>query len=655
ADAPNAKARGKIKALIEQETFSRIELQFSEEMNKLFQALGSLRADRLMAKDLERVALQLDAFRKDTTLGRIRRVVDGLSPLPGKDGKPVKGRMAAEAYNKVMDMMRLLELTKGQKLAFERTRYTGEEDCPDGRKVWAELEPDELITVDTYEADGESVVVTCTKQEYETYACFDGMTAAQAESAGKALGEFITTGRQAWDNMEELRKKRIAKMCTPLMEEHAESLNDERRRHHLEKRGVLPLTGWARKIHALFSSWMNDAQFFDAMTGVKEVEGFARDFTDRMARAKVYIESKEKERRAMMMDAVFEASGAKTGEQARAFIDYINRTEKTGIVLKPQEPDFLELETAELRAQFMGLLRRKTHKKNFSPNTFAAMMQHLADAGEDVVPAHIMEEAMAKYGEIGDANKSVLHGVQAMASVLTAQEYERFNNLTKAAKKRAGKAREKWLEEQKEKDAAVRPDEGTGLELTRSEAAYRVLLCEQADYEETLRRQGYTDAVVRQLEEFAGEKMMRLAYRLRDELGARTPQIKEAYEKVYGMPFPEVENYFRAYFNAGYEVRSEAIMGGAGEGRAAGKGTAKILYTRHHHNAKIDPTMNVLGAFECAMKEQDIMLGYGDLPTDISSVLNYRDGDLRMSDALAKVFSTHTVGEMKLIAENMTR
>ena len=662
ADAPNAKAKGKIKAQIETETFTRIELEFSEEMNKLFQALGSMRADRLMAKFLERVALQLDAFRKDTTLGRIRRVVHNLTTLPGKDGKPVKGRMAAEAYNKVMDMMRLLELTKGQKLAFERTLYTGEADCPDGSNVWVEMAPDAQITVDTYDAEGKRVEIKCTKQEYETYACFDGMTAAQAESAGKALGEFITTGRQAWDNMEELRRQRIAKMCTPLMEEHAETLNDERRRLHKEKRGQLPhekgwLTreGFARRIHSMFGSWMNDAQFFDAMTGVKEVEVFARDFTNRMARAKVYIESKEKERRSMMMDAVFEASGAKDGKEAREFIDYINRTEKTKIVLRPQEPDFLEQETAELRAQFMGLLRRKTHKKNFSPNTFAAMMKHLEAQGDEIIPAHILEEAMAKYGEIGDAKKSMLHGIEAMASVLTQQEFSRFHNLTKAAKKRADKAREKWMEEKMEKDAAVRPDDGEGLELTRSEAAYRVLLCEQADYEETLRRQGYTEQVVRQLAAFAGEKMMNLAYRLRDELGARTPQIKEVYERVYGMPFPEVENYFRAYFNAGYEVHSEAIMGGAGEGRAAGKGTAKILYTRHHHNAKIDPTMNVLAAFECAMKEQDIMLGYEDLPTDISSVLNYRDGDLKMSDALSKVFSSHTVGEMKLIADNMTR
>ena len=655
ADAPNAKAKGKIKAQIETETFTRVELTFGEEMNKLFQALGSMRADKLMAKFLERVALQLDAFRKDTTLGRIRRVVNALTPLPGKDGKPVKGRMAAGSYNKVMDMMRLLELTKGQQLAFERTRYTGEEDCPDGSLVWAELEPEAQITVDTYDADGEPVVVTCTKQEYETYACFDGMTAAQAESAAKALGEFITTGRQAWENMEELRRQRIAKMCTPLMEEHAETLNDERRRHQMEKRGVLPMTSWARKVHALFGSWMNDAQFFDAMTGVKEVEGFARDFTDRMARAKVYIESKEKERRATMMDAVFDASEAKSGKAAREFIDYINRTERTKIVLRPQEPDFLEQETAELRAQFMGLLRRKTHKKNFSPNTFAAMMKHLEAQGDEIIPTHILEEAMAKYGEIGDAKKSMLHGIEAMASVLTQQEFSRFCNLTKAAKKRADKAREKWMEEKLEKDAAVRPEDEGGLELTRSEAAYRVLLCQQADYEETLRRQGYTESVVRQLEVFAGEKMMTLAYRLRDELGARTQQIKEVYERVYGMPFPEVENYFRAYFDAGYEVHSEAIMGGAGEGRAAGKGTAKILYSRHHHNAKIDPTMNVLTAFECAMKEQDIMLGYEDLPTDISQVLNYRDGELRMSDALAKVFSSHTVGEMKKIAEDMTR
>ncbi len=655
AAAKGAKEKAKARSLIEAETFERMETLFRDEMRELLQAIGSMRADKLMAKFLERVALQLDAYRKDTTLGRIRRVVDGLTPLPGKDGKPVKGRMAAEAYDKTMDLMRLLELTKGQKDEFERTRYTGEAGCRDGKLAWADMEPDAQVSVDTYDADGKRVKVACTKQEYEAYACFDGMTAAQAESAAKALGEFITTGRQAWDNMEELRRQRVAKMCAPLMEAYAETPNEKSRRMDKEQRGELPVKGFSRVVHAMFGSWMNDAQFFDAMTGVKEVEGFARDFTDRIARAHVYLEVKEKERRKAMMDAVFEASCAKTGKEAREFIDFINKTEQTGIVLREQEPDFLAQETATLRAQFLGMLRRKTHKKNFSPNTFAAMMKHLEAQGEGVVPRAILDEAMAKYGAIGEADKSVLHGADAMASVMTVQELARFGNLTQAAKKRAETARGKWLEEREKKGGEKRSADGGGLELTRSKAAYRVLLCEQEDYKEMLRLQGYTDEVVEQLRAFAGEKMMRMAYRLRELLGERTPQIKETYERVYGMPFPEVENYFRAYFNTGYEAHSEAIMGGAGEGRAAGKGTAKILYTRRRHNEEIDPTMNVLAAFECAMKEQDIMLGYGDLPSEVAQVLNFRDGALKMSDALAKVFSSHTVGEMKKIAEDMTR
>ena len=170
------------------------------------------------------------------------------------------------------------------------------------------------------------------------------------------------------------------------------------------------------------------------------------------------------------MAAVFEASGAKSGKEAREWIDHVNKTEQTGIVLRAQEPDFLELETATLRAQFLGLLRRKTHKKNFSPNTFAAMMKYLSKQGAEVVPVHVMQEAMAKYGEIGDAERSRLHGVEAMTSVLTTREFERVRNLTAAAKKRAEKARVKWLEEKAEKGAAERPVSEAGLELTRSEA-----------------------------------------------------------------------------------------------------------------------------------------------------------------------------------------
>ena len=105
--------------------------------------------------------------------------------------------------------------------------------------------------------------------------------------------------------------------------------------------------------------------------------------------------------------------------------------------------------------------------------------------------------------------------------------------------------------------------------------------------------QGYTPEVVQRLREFAGDKVMRMAYALREKMGERTEEIRDMYERVYGMPFPEVENYFRAFFDVAYETRQEGIMSGEGAGYAAGAGTMKILYHRNHRNARIDPTMTM--------------------------------------------------------------
>ena len=112
------------------------------------------------------------------------------------------------------------------------------------------------------------------------------------------------------------------------------------------------------------------------------------------------------------------------------------------------------------------------------------------------------------------------------------------------------------------------------LQLTKGEAAYRVLLAEQPAYTEMLRQQGYTEEVVQQMREFAGEKVMNLAYALRAELAKRTPEMKALYEKVYGMPFPEEENYFRAFFDVGQETE-QRTLGERAEGKASGGG--KIL------------------------------------------------------------------------------
>ena len=833
--------------------------ELPEEMKTLMQAVGEVRADKLMAKFMERVALQLDAFRKDKTLGRIRRVVGALKPGAKENGKPVKGRMDAERYRKVVDLVRLMELTRGEKELFERERYTGEGT----EKAWADLEPNDTVTVKTYDGEGKEVEIVCSKEEFETYACFELMTASQAEAASRALGEYISTGRQAWDNAQEAARQRIAELCAPAMEKYGETENEKKARREKQQRKVMPLVN---KTLNFLGFGLNDAQFFDVCSKVPEIEKWTKDAVYRIASAHTYIEAKERDRQDFMTQAAREASGEKDDKKVREWLDDTRRNRDTGIKLAPQEPDFAAQEAETVRRQFMGLLRRKTHKKNFNPNTFAEALRYLTEE-DGLMPEAVAREALDKYGTLGDAKASRLHGKEALMSILTDNEYARFSDLTMTAKKRAEAAREKWQKDREEEEAK-RKEEGkpkevadpfsksfaqrviaafsgqkqpkkkdiftlckypvllqqlkpwggnvhinwenmyklskkhnltpeqiarlpqeinnpiaviedrdgsllvvtdidaptkksvqenrdglrkdiikrktiavlrlgrsskTGAEivdlitayshdtsakqvgllrekrllyldkersgnwtskeedsippllktlleesgstimvkeaspdvkqnnddetlvLSPAQAAYRVLLWEQADYTESLSMQGYTPAVVQRLREFAGDKVMRMAYALREKMGERTEEIRDVYERVYGMPFPEVENYFRAFFDVAYETRQEGIMSGEGAGYAAGAGTMKILYHRNHRNARIDPTMTMYEAFNAGMKEQDLLLGYGELPSELLRILNYKEGHQTMSDALEKCLGSGALSEMRQHVENMSR
>lgn len=645
--------RKRMKA-IDGETMREMMQQYPALMKELYKAVGEMRADKMMAKFLERVRLQLDAYRKDRTLGKIRRAVDVLTPKGGEHGKPVKGHIGADDYRRVLDYVRLMELTKGQRDDF-MDKYAPDDE-PDGNEVyngmrrWADVAPEELLDVVTYGERGEELHISCTKQEYEVYACFDAMSSAQAEAAARALGEFIKTGRQAWENAEDAARQRIAARCAPLLEGFAETENERRARRKREERAwVSPV----KKMLNFLSPTMNDAQFFDSLTGVKEIEPFAREFTDRIAKAHVYMESKEKARHGFMMDAVCRAAGTTDRKAVRDWFDRVNRSENTGLTLKPGEPDFLGRETERVRLQLLGLLRRKTHEKNFRPNNFAEALRYLAE-DTDTVPPDMLQEVMHKYGSIGDASKAKLKGRAALNSLLTEGEMERFRNVSANIKKRAKAAREKWVKETQENHGGTLPTgDGESLNLTRLEAAYRVLMCEQDDYRDMLALQGYDAATVGALRRFAGDDVMRLAYDLRDKLGERTADIREIYERVYGMPFPEVENYFRAYFDVHHAEKRETTLDGQGTGKAAGSGRVRILYTRQHHNQKLDPTMDVVTAFNAAMKEQDVLIGYGDLPSDITRLVNYRQGGVRMVDALHATIGAEATDTMLLHANNM--
>ncbi len=173
---------------------------FEEYASEFLPAYGEVKVMAMMGKFMDRVAKQLDRYRKDVLLGRIRRVVDGVKVRKGKDGKPVKGKMTAEYYETLDKLMSLIELSEGQYEAVVE-KYKEEE------KEWEELDEDMMLSVDVYNRNGDKEEIAISKREFDIYACYEEMSAEQADRCARALGEYIATGKQAWQNAEAKRRQ----------------------------------------------------------------------------------------------------------------------------------------------------------------------------------------------------------------------------------------------------------------------------------------------------------------------------------------------------------------------------------------------------------------------------------------------------------------
>ncbi len=735
--------RGREAAL--EQTLAYVETSGLDE--KIFKAMGEVKVERVLAKFLDRVSQQLDAYRKDVHLGKIRRVVSSLTPLPSKDGKPVKGRMPAENYKKVMDYMRLLEMTKGEKITFDETRYTGENQK---EKAWDDMTPDENITVDLFDAEGKKETLTLTKQEFETYASFDTMSAEQAETVSRMLGEYITTGKNAWENIQEQKLEHIRENCTPALQKVGAATDDEvQKLQNSIMRKVMPVV---RKIGSLLGWAMNDVQTLDSISSEESLRSMATQWRDRAVDGHLYAAQSEKRTQLFTMKTIMAGAGIKNKKEFSDYMQEVNTIRDTGIVLIEQAPDFRDKAHEEVKRQMVDIFDRKSHRKRDRQDPLISSLVAIEEAGaipelllddlgrkqntyikqallsinkgEDVpasvkkklkakadenllakallekidkkqvskgtihrlqqssrdhllaaalqavknggnTPTAIIRELEAKYGGIGDPTQSPYRGDDALKVFFTEKEYERYTDANANIKAKESKLLEDWQKEKKEKQALTdryktgERKEGKSMNITRAQAAYRVLMCEQEDLIDSLRQQGYTPDVVRQLEEYAGADLMRIARKLRVELNARKAELKRIYESVYGMPFPEVKNYFRAFFNVSYETKEKTVIDGQGTGNAAGTGKVKVLYTRRKHNARIDQTMSLFSAFSAGMKEQDILIGFEDLPQEMARTMNFSEGEGQdkhdMKFALTKLLGTQTVANLDHIAKNYSQ
>lgn len=609
--APDADNRAALAARkgVEQEVWRRL---FEEHGAEFLEEYGEQKVFRLVGKFMERVVEQIDRFRKDRTLGRIRRVAASVAPRTNPQGKPMRGKMDAESYRRLEERLRLLEMTPAQYDAFFRRSFPevldgDSADGQEGRTLWEDVKPQDFVTVETTDAEGGALTLTVTKATFEAYACYEKMNVETAENASRALGEFIATRREAWENAAESKRNEVENMLRPVLaaagntDDQAMASSRKKARLKTLPSGPMSLVGYL----------MNFSQYMQALQSVPAFRGIAKDFERRAARFAVQKQAAEKD----ALDFVKKAAGRviRTTDEYE-IADWIyeqRRGADTGLTITEQEPDWQGKAREEYRAGVLGLIRRKVRKHGA-----AKTLAHVAFFMEDMDEG-LKEEIRRVWPDARDGVWS-----EKDAAVFTEKERERYGSQKRYVAEHAAKARKgsKWGKEKR----PYQPQSYRLNNISRMEAAYILLLSQQEDYQEMLRLKGFTQDVLDALEAFAGKDVMEFSRSLREKLNERGMAVKEMTEKRYGTPFPLIENYFRAFFDVGIEAIDKSIMDAASYGDAATGGKFGLIHARKKHQANLDLTIDVLTAYYAAMNEQDVYLHGSEISRDMRALINYR-------------------------------
>lgn len=599
---------------------------------------GQVKVYRLIGKFMERVVEQIDRYRKDRTLGRIRRVVASVAPRTNPKGKPMLGKMDAEAHRRLEKCMRLLEMTESQYDEFFQKNFP--EDAEEGKR-WEDLAPDALVQVTLPDADGKLEEVAVTQREFEIYACYERMDVNTAEKCGAALGEFVSTSRHAWENAAEKKKLEVAAMAAPVLQATGE-LDDNRMAKFRRKARLRALP---KKPLSLFDYLMNFNQYMQALSSVEPFAAIAAQFEERAARFNVQRQASEKDMLGFVHNTVAEIAGSADRYDIAEWIYEGRVKQDTGITVVEREPDWKKKANALYRERFLHLLRRKVKSHGLEAVQLYLREFKLSEDLKKEVNAlfgHRRKEITAKQAE-----KALKH----MESVFTQKEWERYGDQEAFVRERAEmlRSRTKYAKEGYE-PKSYRLDG-----LSRMEAAYLVLLSEQADYTEALAERGFDAEVMDRLREFAGDEVMRFAYQLREKLNERSGQVQEMTEKRYGAPFPLTENYFRAFFDVTMEAIDKSIADAASYGEAATGGKYGMIHARRKHQAHLDLEMDVCTAFMAAMTEQDLYLYGSEISRDLRALLNFRGEAGEAGRSLEVLLGRDAVGKLMAWADAFDR
>lgn len=607
------------------------EMQKDGMSEEFMKALGEVKVHRLAARFLNRIVEQIDKFRKDKMLGKIRRVTSNVTPTKKPGEKPARGKMGAEAYGKMGKYIQLLEITESQYERFFEEKYP--ENAEEGKR-YEDLPADSLLEIVMTDEDGNKIAVTCEKQEFDVYACYAKMNVEQAEKCAASLGEFISTSRNAWENAEAKHRAMIEGQVKAVLDSTG-IVEDEARASRRRKEKLQPLP---KEKLSMMDAFLNFGQYMDALSKYPELREWALNMKARAARASINIEVSEKNRLAAIDKAVEEIAGVKGKYEKADWLYEFKRTRDIEISLTEEEPDWKEKAKNEYRDRLFKLLSRKARVHGLE-----ALKPYLSHFNVSEI---LRSEIEMKYNRPGKelTEKEQKKADEHINRVFTEKEWATYKDMNPFVTDRAAILRKAsvWGKEKNPKEARTMPVRS----MSRDVAANIILLYEQADYTDMMRRKGYNAEVVGQLRDFVGEDGMTFAYKLRELLGRRSREIQSLVEKRYGAPFPLVDNYFRAYFDVDAELQNKSIADGSSYGDAATGGKYGLIHSRRKHNAALDLEMGASAAFMSASREQDVFLHCSELSRDMRSFLNYKDEGLSANRSLGQMIGSDAVDKL---------
>ena len=592
---------------------------------EFLQEYGEKRLMRLVGKFMERARQQLDRYRKDVELGRLRRVAAAVAPRRDAQGKPLRSKMSADDYRELERLMRLVNMTSGQYdeavEAWERKK-----DANGNGRDFNEVRDEEEMLIDLYDASGECAAVPCTVREFRTLGSWERMSVGEAMAARSVLGELIKTGRLSWDAALERRRSMLSEQAERLDAAFSNMTESE-------KKELLKAFRNKKSELNVFAPMESLAQFLDVLRVVPGLGDVADGWARRLDAAITAIREGERMRHEYLAQAIEKATGFTEKKQQLDWLEKMRQSRDTGIGVTEQAPDFRAAARDQYRKRVIALLLRK--KRSRGEKAVGGAVRKLKG-----LDTELADELMALFPAVDG------HHEYALGEVLTGQELARYADAGKYVNELAARNRaksKKWSEGSEYVPRKQR------LSLTPASAANLVLLGEQADYREYFQEKGYTEEVFEKLRDFAGGDMMNVAYAMRDYMGRNGEAVKALVESRYGVPFALTDNYWRAYFDVQGEVREEEIAQGCGFGNAQGTGTFGSIHARRKHRANLDLTMDAFTVFNTAMGEQDALLSLSELHHDMVGFMNFKD-ETRHIDVGNSLLRALSVGDKERLA-----